>query len=86
MHAAAAVRFSTTSDIVFGAGSIGELGAIARQWHLLGRVRTLEEEMHRLESLSVESIERRLAAFPVADLTVVSLGSEPLEVPHAVSA
>ena len=31
MHAAAAVRFSTTSDIVFGAGSIGELGAIARQ-------------------------------------------------------
>ncbi len=66
--------------------SAARAGAIARQWHLLGRVRTLEEEMHRLESLSVESIERRLAAFPVADLTVVSLGSEPLEVPHAVSA
>lgn len=31
MQAAAAVRFSTTSDIVFGAGSVGELGAIARQ-------------------------------------------------------
>jgi predicted Zn-dependent peptidase len=66
--------------------SAARAGGIARQWHLLGRVRTLEEEMHRLEAISVESIERRLASFPVADLTVVSLGSEPLEVPHAVSA
>jgi predicted Zn-dependent peptidase len=66
--------------------SAARAGGLARQWHLLGRVRPLEEEMRRLEAVSVESIEDGLAAFPVADLTVVSLGGDPLEVPHAISA
>jgi predicted Zn-dependent peptidase len=66
--------------------SAARAGGIARQWYHLGRVRSLEEELQRLDTLSVESIERRLADHPVTDLTVVSLGSEPLEVPDAISA
>ena len=54
--------------------SAARAGGIARQWYHLGRVRSLEEEL------------QRLADHPVTDLTVVSLGSEPLEVPDAVSA
>jgi predicted Zn-dependent peptidase len=66
--------------------SAARAGGIARQWYHLGRVRSLDEELQRLDALSVDSIERRLADHPVADLTVVSLGSAPLEVPDAVSA
>ena len=66
--------------------SAARAGGIARQWYHLGRVRSLEEELQRLDTLSVASIEQRLADHPVTDLTVVSLGSEPLEVPDAVSA
>jgi predicted Zn-dependent peptidase len=66
--------------------SAARAGGIARQWYHLGRVRALEEELHRLDTLSVGSIERRLADHPINDLTVVSLGATPLEVPDAVSA
>ncbi len=66
--------------------SAARAGGIARQWYHLGRVRPLEEELRRLDALSVDSIERQLADHPAADLTVVSLGATPLEVPDAVSA
>ena len=59
---------------------------IARQWYHLGTVRTLAEELARYDRLSVGSIEAWLAANPVRDLSVVSLGREPLEVPLEVSA
>jgi predicted Zn-dependent peptidase len=59
---------------------------IARQWYHLGKVRTLAEELDRYDRLSVSSIEEWLALHPVADLSVVSLGREPLEVRDAVSA
>jgi len=66
--------------------SAARAGAIARQWHHLGRIRTLAEELARYDRLTVDSIERWLAAQPPRDLTVVSLGREPLEVPRAVPA
>jgi hypothetical protein len=49
-------------------------------------MRTLGEELARYDRLGVGSIEAWLAANPVRDLSVVSLGREPLEVPHEVSA
>lgn len=61
-------------------------GAMARQWYHLGRIRTLAEDLERLDQLTVAGIEAWLAANPPADLTVVSLGRDPLEVPDAVSA
>jgi len=66
--------------------SAARAGGIARQWYHLGRVRTLEEELVRFDQMGVDSIERWLAANPIRDLSVVSLGREPLEVSHAVSA
>ena len=66
--------------------SAARAGAIARQWYHLGSMRTLGEELARYDRLGVGSIEAWLAANPVRDLSVVSLGREPLEVPHEVSA
>ena len=66
--------------------SAARAGAIARQWYHLGKIRTLPEELKRYDRLSVRSIEDWLAAYPVSDLSVVSLGREPLEVRDAVSA
>jgi len=66
--------------------SAARAGAIARQWYHLGSVRTLGEELTRYDQLSTAAIERWLAANPVRDLSVVSLGREPLEVPVEVSA
>lgn len=59
--------------------------ALARDWYYLGRVRTLEEVGSLVDALTCESINNYLAAHPPADFTIVTLGSEPLEVPVAVS-
>jgi predicted Zn-dependent peptidase len=66
--------------------SAARAGAIARQWYHLGTVRPLADELARYDHLSVRSIEDWLAANPVRDLSVVSLGREPLEVRDAVPA
>jgi predicted Zn-dependent peptidase len=66
--------------------SAARAGALARQWYHLGRIRTLADELARYDQLSVEAVEEWLAAQPPRDLSVVSLGREPLEVPRALSA
>ncbi len=55
-------------------------GAIARDWYHLGRVRTLDELSAIVDDLSVERINRYLIAHPPRDLTVVTLGPEPLRI------
>jgi predicted Zn-dependent peptidase len=60
-------------------------GAIARDWYYLGRVRTLDELGRLLDGLSCESINAYLAAHPPGDFTVVTLGSNRLEVPLGIS-
>ena len=66
--------------------SAARAGAIARQWYHLATLRTLAEELERYDRLDVAAIEAWLAANPPRDLTVVSLGREPLEVRHALPA
>jgi len=61
-------------------------GSMARQWYHLGRVRTLAEDLARYDRLDVTMIEDWLAARPPRDVSVVSLGREPLEVPGALPA
>jgi predicted Zn-dependent peptidase len=61
-------------------------GGMARQWYHLGRVRTIAEELDRYDRLDVPAIEAWLADRPPRDLSVVSLGREPLEVPGALPA
>ena len=65
--------------------SISRSGAIARDWYHLGRVRTLDEISSIMDGLSCESINNYLAANPPGDFTVVTLGSQPLEVNLGVS-
>ena len=66
--------------------SAARAGAIARQWHHLGHVRSLAEELARYDRLSAASIESWLAARPSLDLSVVSLGREAPEVSRALPA
>jgi predicted Zn-dependent peptidase len=66
--------------------SAARAGAIARQWYHVGTIRPLAEELARYDRLDAASIEDWLAAHPIDDLSVVSLGREPLEVRDAVSA
>lgn len=65
--------------------SAARAGGLARQWYHLGRIRTLADELARYDRLSVGAVEDWLAAQPPRDLSVVSLGREPLEVPRALS-
>ncbi|MBN2023441.1 MAG: insulinase family protein [Pirellulales bacterium] len=55
---------------------------IARDWHHLGRARSLDEVSRRIDALSCQSINGYLAANPPGDFTVVTLGPRPLEVPQ----
>jgi predicted Zn-dependent peptidase len=59
--------------------------SMARDWYLLGRVRTLDEIAAAVDGLSAESINAYLKQNPPRDFTVVTLGSQPLEVRSAVS-
>ena len=66
--------------------SAARAGSLGRQWYHLGEMRTLSDELARYDRLTVAAVEDWLAAQPPKDLSVVSLGREPLEVPCGVSA
>jgi predicted Zn-dependent peptidase len=66
--------------------SASRAGGLARQWWHLGRIRPLSNELERLGSLSVASVERWLARQPRPEPTIVSLGREPLEMPRDLPA
>lgn len=65
--------------------SAARASSIARDWYLLGRVRTLDEVGGLIDELSFESINAYLAENPPRDFTVVTLGPNRLEVPVGVS-
>ena len=62
------------------------VGSMARHWYHLGRLRTIEEDLARYDRLDVPGLENWLAARPPRDLSIVSLGPEPLEVPGVTPA
>lgn len=59
--------------------------SIARDWQLLGRVRTLDEISSAIDALTAEGISAYLAEHPPRDFTIVTLGQQPLEVRDGVS-
>ncbi len=59
--------------------------SIARDWFHLGRVRTLAEVGELVDALTCDTINAYLAKHPPADFTIVTLGSQPLEVPVGIS-
>lgn len=60
-------------------------GAIAGDWFHLGRVRLLEEVTDAVNGLTVESINEYLNNHPPGNFDLVTLGPEPLDLPHALS-
>lgn len=60
-------------------------GSIAGDWFHLNRVRSLDEVNETINRLTVESINAYLAEHPPANFDVVTLGPQPLEVPHGIS-
>jgi len=55
--------------------------SMARDWYLLGRVRTLDEVSKLVDGLTAESINAYLVKNPPRDFTIVTLGRNPLEIP-----
>jgi predicted Zn-dependent peptidase len=81
------VKARVTAGLVMQQESTSaRVGSMARHWYHLGRVRPIAEDLARYDSLDVPTLEAWLATRPPRDLSVVSLGPEPLEVPGAVSA
>jgi predicted Zn-dependent peptidase len=56
-------------------------GAIATDWYYLGRVRDFDEIQAAIDALTPAAILDHLARFPVKDVTLVTLGPDPLTLP-----
>jgi predicted Zn-dependent peptidase len=56
-------------------------GAIATDWYLLGRVRSFDEIQAAIDGLTPRAVLDYLDEFPVENLTLVTLGPEPLVPP-----
>lgn len=56
----------------------GRAGSLARNWFFLNRVVTLDEVRAKIEALTTDSVFEYLRAYPAADFTVLTIGSEPL--------
>lgn len=59
-------------------------GSLAGDWYHLGRVRTLNELLTKVDRLTVEEINSFLAENRLKDYNVVTLGKQSLEIPIAV--
>ena len=74
-----------SSLIMQGESSGARASSIARDWYYLGRPRTLDEVGQIVDGLTQKSINNYLSAHPPHDFTIVTLGSQPLEVPVGIS-
>ena len=59
--------------------------SMARDWFHLERVTTLEEVRQKIDVLTVETVVDYVRAHPPDDLTVLTIGPEPLEVQQSMS-
>ena len=80
------LKARTKSALIMQQESSGaRAGAIAGDWYHLGRVRTMDEIDSVIDGLTCKSINAYLAEYAPRDFTVVTLGSQPLEIPVEVS-
>ena len=63
--------------------TMSRAGGMARDWYHLGRVTTLEEVTTKIDALTPDDILSYVRAHPADDVTVLTLGPQPLEVPAA---
>ena len=65
--------------------TMARASSIARDWHHLNRVNTLTEVRDKIDALTVESVLEYIHKHPAEDLTVLTVGPNPLEVNFEVS-
>jgi len=64
--------------IMSGESTSARAAAIASDYHLRGRVRTMEEIRAAVESVTAATVSQHLAAMPPGDFTVLTLGPKAL--------
>lgn len=57
--------------------------SIARDWHFLKRVQTLDDIHAEIDRLTIESVLEYVHQHPARDFTVLTIGPRPLKVPSA---
>lgn len=70
-----------TSLIMSQESTLARAGAMVRDWHHLGRIVPLEEVRQRIESLTPEVVVDYVRRYPANELTILTMGQQPLEVP-----
>lgn len=63
--------------------TIARAGAIARDWHHLGRIKPLEEVRAAVDELTTETVLEYVHAHPPSEFKVVTIGTEAPRVPVA---
>jgi predicted Zn-dependent peptidase len=64
--------------------TIARSAAVARDWYHLGRVVTLDEVKQKVEAITVPAVMDFVHTHPPRDLTILTIGPKPLEVPAEV--
>lgn len=76
------VKAGLKTSLIMQQESTGARAAsMASDWFYLGRVRPLDEVQSAVDALTPAAVLRHLDRYPPKDLTVVTLGPEPLTVP-----
>lgn len=68
--------------IMQGEFSSSRASGLVNDWWNLGRIRTLSEIRDAIDSVTSADIERHMREFPVAPVTLVTLGPKALELPN----
>jgi len=68
------------SALVMGSEStVARAGAIAADWHLLGRVRSMDEIKGKIDKLTTKSVSEAAARHAFGDFTIVTIGPKVVE-------
>ncbi len=70
------------STIMQGESTSARSGAIAHDFFMRGRIRTLDEVKSAIESVTVDQVNAYLAAHKPANLTIVTVGPKELRLPQ----
>jgi len=65
--------------VMQGESTAARAAALVSDWHLLGRLRGLEEIAADVDAVTVAAVTDCLAAYPPAEMTACFIGPEPLE-------
>jgi predicted Zn-dependent peptidase len=69
------------STIMSGESSSSRAGAIAHDFFIRGRIRTLEEIKNEIDAVTVEKVNAYLAAHKPGPFTIVTVGPKELKLP-----